>query len=156
MLVCASSAAAVHSRDVRLRVRYLLLGLLASCAPQAAQPIVSVPPAARALKIQLSNELQACVSLAPGNVDTLRNVVLLGARMRMLQSLAACACTSALLSYRVSLDDPLRSGVVGRFNTLNRELGEDEQVYILLATDEALLRPARTANVAISCSQGPQ
>jgi hypothetical protein len=80
-----------------------------------------------------------------------RNVVLLGTRLRMLQSLAACGCKTALLSYRVRLDDPWRSGVVGRFDTNNRPLLVDERVYLLLATDAPLLQQARTANISVTC-----
>lgn len=131
--------------------------LAASCAPGAPRTTPSAVGkstggnAADQLPIQLDNELTACVELATEEVVSVRNVVVLGTRMRMLQSLAACGCKTALLGYRVRLDDPWRSGLVGRIDTNNRPLRVDEHVHLLLSTDAALLQQARTASISVSC-----
>jgi len=132
---------------------FIALLLPAGCAPASAR--TSTTPDRKntetSLSVQLDNGLKACVELATEEVESVRNVVVLGARMRMLQSLAACGCKTALLGYRVRLDDPWRSGVVGRFDTNNRPLLTDERVYLLLSTDAPLLQQARTANIQVSC-----
>lgn len=70
--------------------------------------------------------------------------------MRMLQSLAVCGCKTALIGYRVRLDDPWRSGIVGRFSTNHRQLLVEEHVYVLLSTDASLLQQAQTASVTLT------
>lgn len=106
------------------------------------------------LPVKLDNSLSKCVEIAPEQVESVRNVVVLGARMRMLQSLAACGCKTALLGYRVRLDDPWRSGIVGRFDTNQRSQQTEEHVYLLLSTDAPLLQQAHTASVTVTCTTG--
>lgn len=136
---------------------FVFIVLLAGCAPgsprttTAAEGKSTGGTAADQLSIHLDNKLSACVELATEEAESVRNVVLLNTRMRMLQTLAACGCKTALLGYRVRLDDPWRSGVVGRFNTNNRPLLVDERVYLLLATDAPLLQQARTASISVTC-----
>lgn len=101
--------------------------------------------------MEFDNAVADCVELRPEHVELVRNTVMLAARLKMRQSLAACGCKTALAGYRVQLDDPWHSGVIGRLNTLNRPLAVDEQVYLLLATDAPLIRPAHTARVTLSC-----
>lgn len=134
---------------------YSISMLLAGCAssPAGAPRTAHAGTVAAPLSIQLDNSLSACAELVTEEPEHVRNVVMLRTRMRMLQSLAACGCKTALLGYRVRLDDPWRSGIVGRFDTNNRALGVDEQVYLLLSTDAPLLQQARTANISVSCSE---
>lgn len=130
---------------------YLVI-VLAGCAPAVAGTVnAATVNTGSKLPVELDNGVKACVELATEEVESVRNVMVLGARMRMLQSLAACGCKTALLGYRVRLDDPWRSGVVGRFNTNNRPLGVDERVYLLLSTDAPLLQQAHTAKLSVSC-----
>jgi hypothetical protein len=139
--------------EISCAVWVLVSGCVAASArgPAAADAKSTGAIAADQLSVQFDNGLDACVLITPAKVETVRNVVVLGARMRMLQSIAACGCRTALLGYRVRLDDPWRSGVVGRFNTLNRPLSEEEQVYLLLATDAPLLQQARRASITVMC-----
>lgn len=91
------------------------------------------------------------MALRTVHIELVRNAVMLAARMQIRQNLAACGCKTALMEYRVRLDDPWHSGVIGRINTLNRPLAVEEQVYLLLATDAPLIQPVRTANLTMSC-----